>query len=80
MYMYSACLQGMNTNMHMDSTRAEARGLLATMIRILSSRAMFSSLKHVDHATDNEAAAEIYAGLKERSVADWLRATDTDMA
>ena len=67
------------TNLYMDSTRAEARGLLATMISILSSSTMFPSLKHIDHATDNEAVVEIYEGLKERSAADWIRATDTDI-
>ena len=54
----------------MDSTRAEARGLLGTMTRILSSLDSFQKVKQIDHATDNEAVVDIYAGLKERSAAD----------
>ena len=63
----------------MDSTRAEARGLLATMTRILSSLELFQKVKQIDHATDNEAVVDIYSGLKERSAADWLRASDSDI-
>jgi len=66
-------------NLYMDSTRAEARGLLATMTRILSSIESFPKVQKIDHATDNEAVVDIYSGLKERSAADWLRATDTDI-
>ena len=69
-------------NMYMDSTRAEARGLLATMLRLLASikrsdTQMFKRL--IDHATDNEAVVDIYAGMKGRTTAEWLRATDTDI-
>jgi hypothetical protein len=63
----------------MDSTRAESRGLLATMTRILSSIESFPKVQKIDHATDNEAVVDIYSELKERSAADWLRATDTDI-
>ena len=66
-------------NLYMDSTRAEARGLLASMTRILSSVALFSKVQTIDHATDNEAVVEIYSGLKERNAADWLRASDSDI-
>ena len=66
-------------NLFMDSTRAEARGLLATMTRILSVIKVFPKVQTIDHATDNEAVVDIYAGLKGRSTADWLRATDTDI-
>ena len=59
-------------NMYMDSTRAEARGLLATIQR-------YSNVKTIDHATDNEAVVDIYAGMKGRTTAEWLRATDTDI-
>ena len=54
-------------NLFMDSTRAEARGLLATMTRILSVIKVFPKVQMIDHATDNEAVVEIYAGLKGRS-------------
>ena len=67
------------TNLSMDSTRAESRGLLATMIRIWHSIQKFPSLKYIDHATDNEAVVDIFHGLRERSAADWLRATDSDI-
>ena len=63
----------------MDSTRAEARGLLATMTRILSSVELFPKVQTIDHATDNEAVVDIYSGLKERNAADWLRASDSDI-
>ena len=63
----------------MDSTQAESRGLLATMTRIISSLESFQKVKQIDHATDNEAVVDIYSGLKERSAADWLRASDSDI-
>ena len=66
-------------SLYMDSTRAEARGLLATMTRILFSIEFFPKVQKIDHATDNEAVVDIYSGLEERSAADWLRATDTDI-
>ena len=67
------------SNLYMDSTRAEARGLLATMRRIWYTTYKFPFLKCIDHATDNEAVVDIFAGLRERSAADWLRATDSDI-
>ena len=78
---YSMSGRGMveGNNLYMDSTRAEARGLLATMTRILSSLELFQKIKQIDHATDNEAVVDIYSGLKERSAADWLRASDSDI-
>ena len=54
--------------LYIDSTRAEARGLLATMTRILSSITSFPKVQQtIDHATYNEAVVDIYSGLKERS-------------
>ena len=32
-----------------------------------------------DHATDNEAVVDIYAGMKGRATAEWLRAADTSI-
>jgi hypothetical protein len=49
------------------------------MTRILSSLELFQKVKQIDHATDNEAVVDIYSGLKERSAADWLRASDSDI-
>ena len=66
-------------NMYMDSTRAEARGLLATMIRLLASIKRYPNVQTIDHATDNEAVVDMYAGMKGRTTAEWLRATDTDI-
>jgi len=66
-------------NLYIDSTRAEARGLLGTMTRILSSLESFQKVKQIDHATDNEAVVNTYSGLKERSSADWLRSSDSDI-
>ena len=48
------------TNAFIDSTRAEAKGLVATMHRILSTIQNFPHLKHIDHATDNEAVVNMY--------------------
>jgi len=78
---YSMSGRGMveGNNLYIDSTRAGARGLLATMTRILSALELFQKVKQIDHATDNEAVVDIYSGLKERSAADWLRASDSDI-
>jgi hypothetical protein len=61
-------------NWFMDSTRAEARGLLATMTRILSVIKVFPKVQTIDHATDNEAVVDIcrpegafYGGLASRN-------------
>ena len=54
-------------NMYMDSTRAEARGLLATMLRLLASIKRYPNVQTIDHATDNEAVVDIYAGMKPNS-------------
>ena len=53
--------------MYMDSTRAEARGLLATMIRLLASIKRYPNVQTIDHATDNEAVVDMYAGMKGRT-------------
>ena len=66
----------------MDSTREEARGLLATMLRLLASIRRYPNVQTIDDATDNEAVVDIYAGMKGmkgRTTAEWLRATDTDI-
>ena len=48
---YGASIRGMveGNNLHMDSTRAEARGLLATMTRILSSIKLYPKVQTIDH-------------------------------
>ena len=78
---YTMAGRGMveGNNMYMDSTRAEARGLLATMLRLLASIKRYPNIKTIDHATDNEAVVDIYAGMQGRTTAEWLRATDTDI-
>ena len=57
-------------NLYMDSTRAEARGVLETMNRILSVAESFPKVQKIDHAIDNEAVVDIYSGLVDRSAAD----------
>ena len=49
------------------------------MIRLLSSIKLYPNVQTIDHATDNEAVVDIYAGMKGRATAEWLRATDTDI-
>ena len=49
------------------------------MIRLLTSIKLYPNVKTIDHAADNEAVVDIYAGMKGRTTAEWLRATDTDI-
>ena len=58
---YTMAGRGMveGNNMYMDSTRAEARGLLATMLRLLASIKRYPNVQTIDHATDNEAVLDI---------------------
>ena len=59
---YTMAGRGMveGNNLYMDSTRVEARGLLATMMRLLSSIKLYPNVQTIDHATDNEAVVDIY--------------------
>ena len=49
------------------------------MLRLLASIKRYPNVQTIDHATDNEAVVDIYAGMKRRTTAEWLRATDTDI-
>ena len=49
------------------------------MIRLLASIKRYPNVQTIDHATDNEAVVDMYAGMKGRTTAEWLRATDTDI-